>query len=80
MFTISETLMKIASKIALCAALGLGSLSSTVHSAEFVTVLTGGTSGAYFPIGTALSKFIGDAMPNTKVTVQSTKASAENLN
>ena len=72
--------MKIASKIALCAVLGLGSLSSTVHSAEFVTVLTGGTSGAYFPIGTALSKFIGDAMPNTKVTVQSTKASAENLN
>jgi TRAP transporter TAXI family solute receptor len=77
---LTETLMKIVSKIALCAALGLGSLSTAVHAAEFITVLTGGTSGAYFPIGTALSKFYGDAMPNTKVTVQSTKASAENLN
>ena len=69
--------MKFVSKVALCAALSIG---AQAQAAEFVTVLTGGTSGAYFPIGTALSKFYGDAMPNTKVTVQSTKASAENLN
>jgi len=72
--------MKIASKLALCAALGLGSLATTAQSADFVNVLTGGTSGVYFPLGTALSKVYGDAMPKTKVTVQSTKASAENLN
>jgi uncharacterized protein len=69
--------MKIASKIALCAALALG---ANAQAAEFVNVLTGGTSGVYFPMGTALSKIYGDAMPNAKVTVQSTKASAENLN
>ena len=72
--------MKIASKLALCAALGLGSLATTAQSADFVNVLTGGTSGVYFPLGTALSKVYGDATPRAKVTVQSTKASAENLN
>ena len=46
--------MKIASKLALCAALGLGSLATTAQSADFVNVLTGGTSGVYFPLGTAL--------------------------
>jgi TRAP transporter TAXI family solute receptor len=69
--------MKIARVIALAA--GLMS-ASVAYSAEFVNVLTGGTSGVYFPMGTALSKIYGDAMPKAKVTVQSTKASAENLN
>ena len=69
--------MKIARVIALTA--GLMS-ASVAYSAEFVNVLTGGTSGVYFPMGTALSKIYGDAMPKAKVTVQSTKASAENLN
>ena len=72
--------MRIASKLALCAALGLGSLATTAQSADFVNVLTGGTSGVYFPLGTAMAKVYGEAMPKTKVTVQSTKASAENLN
>ena len=40
--------MKIASKLALCAALGLGSLATTAQSADFVNVLTGGTSGVAY--------------------------------
>ena len=72
--------MKFASKLAVCAALGLGSLATATQAADFVNVLTGGTSGVYFPMGTALSKIYGDAMPKAKVTVQATKASAENLN
>lgn len=47
---------------------------------QYVNVLTGGTSGVYYPLGVALSQVVGKAMPNAKVTVQATKASAENLN
>src|SRR5690242_8064092 len=46
----------------------------------FVNVLTGGTSGVYYPLGVALANVIGKAMPNAKASVQATKASAENLN
>ncbi len=51
-----------------------------VHAAEFINVLTGGTSGVYYPMGVALSQIYGKALPEAKVAVQSTKASAENLN
>jgi TRAP transporter TAXI family solute receptor len=48
--------------------------------AKFINVLTGGQSGVYYPLGVALSQLFGKALPDAKVTVQSTKASAENLN
>jgi uncharacterized protein len=47
---------------------------------QFINVLTGGTSGVYYPMGVALSQIYGKAIPNAKVSVQATKASAENLN
>ncbi|OOG50434.1 TAXI family TRAP transporter solute-binding subunit [Polaromonas sp. C04] len=47
---------------------------------QFITVLTGGTSGVYYPMGVALSQIYTKAMPDAKCTVQATKASAENLN
>lgn len=47
---------------------------------DFINILTGGTSGVYYPLGNALSSVYGAAMPDAKVTVQSTKASVENLN
>ncbi len=47
---------------------------------KFINVLTGGQSGVYYPMGVALSQIWGKALPDAKVTVQSTKASAENLN
>jgi hypothetical protein len=47
---------------------------------QFVNVLTGGTSGVYYPLGVALSQVYGKALPDAKVSVQATKASAENLN
>jgi TRAP transporter TAXI family solute receptor len=50
------------------------------HAAEFINVLTGGTSGVYYPLGVALSQTYGKAMPGAKTSVQATKASAENLN
>lgn len=46
---------------------------------EFVNVLTGGTSGVYYPMGVAISKVIGEKVPGTRPSVQATKASVENL-
>ncbi|MBU0588803.1 MAG: TAXI family TRAP transporter solute-binding subunit [Gammaproteobacteria bacterium] len=63
-------------------ALGSAAMSfvPSVHAAQFVNVLTGGQSGVYYPMGVAMSQLFGKALPDAKVTVQSTKASAENLN
>jgi len=47
---------------------------------QFVNILTGGQSGVYYPMGVALSQVFAKALPDAKVTVQATKASAENLN
>lgn len=47
---------------------------------DFINILTGGTSGVYYPVGGALSKIYTDGIPDAKVQVQSTKASVENLN
>lgn len=55
-------------------------LSASAHAAEFINVLTGGTSGVYYPLGVALSQIYGKAIPDAKASVQATKASAENLN
>ncbi|HEY0846945.1 MAG TPA: TAXI family TRAP transporter solute-binding subunit [Noviherbaspirillum sp.] len=55
--------------------------SAPVHAQQqFVNVLTGGTSGVYYPMGVALSQIYGKAISNVKASVQATKASAENLN
>jgi hypothetical protein len=55
-------------------------VSLSAHAAEFINVLTGGTSGVYYPLGVALTQIYGKAMPSAKTAVQATKASAENLN
>lgn len=47
---------------------------------HYINILTGGTSGVYYPLGVAMSQIIGKAIPDAKVSVQSTKASVENLN
>jgi uncharacterized protein len=49
-------------------------------AADFVNVLTGGTSGVYYPLGVALANAIGKSIPGVKTSVQATKASVENLN
>ena len=52
-------------------------MAATASAQQFVNVLTGGTSGVYYPLGVALSQIYGNALPDAKVAVQSTKASAE---
>ncbi|MFG1204353.1 TAXI family TRAP transporter solute-binding subunit [Xanthobacter aminoxidans] len=55
-------------------------LAPAAARAEFVNVLTGGTSGVYYPLGVAISKVIGEKVPGARPSVQATKASVENLN
>ncbi|MFO1109646.1 MAG: TAXI family TRAP transporter solute-binding subunit [Bradyrhizobium sp.] len=45
----------------------------------FINILTGGTSGVYYPLGVAIGKIYSDKIPNVKTQVQATKASVENL-
>jgi uncharacterized protein len=49
------------------------------HAQQFINVLTGGTSGVYYPLGVAIGKIFSDRIPNVKTQVQATKASVENL-
>ncbi|WP_159712718.1 TAXI family TRAP transporter solute-binding subunit, partial [Geminicoccus flavidas] len=59
---------------------GSALLCSRLQAAEYVTVLTGGTSGVYYPLGVALAKIYGDTIPDARTSAQATKASVENLN
>ena len=55
-------------------------LALPAQAQQFINVLTGGTSGIYYPLGVSLTQIYGKAIPEAKSTVQATKASAENLN
>lgn len=58
----------------------LSILVTAVHAQQFINVLTGGSSGVYYPLGVAMSQLYGKALPQTRIQVQATKASVENLN
>ena len=58
--------------ILLCAALAYA-------QTQYVNILTGGTTGVYYPLGVGLSQIYTKAIPNAKVSVQATAASADNL-
>jgi TRAP transporter TAXI family solute receptor len=66
--------------LAFLTALLLASNYARAQSAEFINILTGGTAGVYYPLGSALTKIYGDNIKGSKVQVQVTKASVENLN
>lgn len=69
------------SKLIVAVALSLAALSAPAANAQqFINVLTGGTSGVYYPLGVAIGKIYSDKIPNVKTQVQATKASVENLN
>ena len=61
-------------------AVGLASAPASARAEDFITVLTGGTSGVYYPLGVAMTKLFTDKMKNVRPSVQATKASVENLN
>ncbi|MFG0415413.1 TAXI family TRAP transporter solute-binding subunit [Pseudomonas sp. zjy_8] len=63
-------------------------LASTLFAASaaaqaaptFINILTGGTSGVYYPVGVGISQIYSHGIEGSKTTVQATKASVENLN
>ena len=61
-------------------ALSLGLAPAGAVAQDFINVLTGGTSGVYYPLGSQLSKIYGEKIDGVRTQVQSTKASVENLN
>src|SRR5215217_6762279 len=61
------------------AAIALAGAGLPARAQDFINVLTGGTSGVYYPLGVALSKVFTDKIPGSRPSVQATKASVENL-
>ena len=75
--------MKITTRTLLAAGVMAFSASfatSAAKAQDFINVLTGGTSGVYYPLGAALAKIYGETIDGVQTQVQSTKASVENLN
>ena len=64
----------------LVGAAAVGGLAVPVGAQQFINVLTGGTSGVYYPLGVALSEIYAENIDGARTQVQSTKASVENLN
>ena len=58
---------------------GLAFAPASASAQQFINVLTGGTSGVYYPLGVALAKIYGENIDGVKTQVQSTKASVENI-
>jgi uncharacterized protein len=54
-------------------------VAPAVQAQQSINVLTGGTSGIYYPLGVALGKIFSEKIANVKTQVQATKASVENL-
>ena len=67
-------------RTALLAAPALALLTRPASAATFVNILTGGTSGVYYPMGVAMAKLFGEQIKDVRPSVQSTKGSVENLN
>ena len=71
--TLTRGLMGVATAVALAGA------NVPAHAQDFINILTGGTSGVYYPLGVALSKVFTDKIKGSRPSVQATKASVENL-
>jgi TRAP transporter TAXI family solute receptor len=73
--------IRTASKLAgLAFAIAAITATAGVAQDKFINILTGGTSGVYYPLGVALSEIYAEGIPGVRTQVQSTKASVENLN
>ena len=62
------------------AILGAATLVAPAHAQQFINILTGGTSGVYYPMGVVLSEIYAKNIEGARTQVQATKASVENLN
>lgn len=73
--------MRLIKRFSLLAATAALAASTVAFAAPtFINILTGGTSGVYYPIGVGLSQLYNNGIEDARVSVQATKASVENLN
>lgn len=73
--------MRLTKRISLLAAAAAFTASTAAIAAPtFINILTGGTSGVYYPIGVGISQLYSKGIDGSKTSVQATKASVENLN
>lgn len=73
--------MRLTKRLSLLAAAAAFTASTAAIAAPtFINILTGGTSGVYYPIGVGLSQLYSSGIEGSKTSVQATKASVENLN
>jgi uncharacterized protein len=73
--------MRMTKRFSLFAAAAAFTASTAALAAPtFINILTGGTSGVYYPIGVGLSQLYSTGIEGSKTSVQATKASVENLN
>lgn len=73
--------MRLTKRLSLfAAAAAITASTAAIAAPTFINVLTGGTSGVYYPIGVAMSQLYGNNIEGAKTSVQATKASVENLN
>jgi TRAP transporter TAXI family solute receptor len=54
--------------------------TAPVKAETFINILTGGQSGVYYPLGVSLESIFAASVTDARPSVQSTKASVENLN
>ena len=67
-------------RLALAGAAFLAVCTTAQAAPVFINILTGGTSGVYYPVGVGLSQIYSHGIEGSKTSVQATKASVENLN
>jgi TRAP transporter TAXI family solute receptor len=72
-------MLQLSTRILAAGAVALA-LAAPAKAQEFINVLTGGTSGVYYPLGVALADIYGKGIEGSRTQVQATKASVENLN
>ncbi|MBI3505470.1 MAG: TAXI family TRAP transporter solute-binding subunit [Proteobacteria bacterium] len=71
---------KLGSRIAATACVALGLAAASPAHAQFLNIVSGGTTGVYYPLGQSLETIYAAALPQMRVQHQATAASVENLN
>ena len=73
--------MRLAKRLGLLVAAAILVNSPNTHAnPTSINILTGGTSGVYYPLGMSLSDLYGENIEGSTTSVRATKASVENLN
>jgi TRAP transporter TAXI family solute receptor len=66
--------------LALAIALALTACAPDAGGRRFASIGTGGTGGIYYPLGGALARMLGEALPEVTFTAEVSGGSVENLN